>query len=325
MAAPVTRATAARRAGGALVAAVLLLAGCTGRVGVVTMAPSQPPHTSPPPTVGTTTANQAAARVEADRIITTFRPPVGAVRLAGRPAGADLPAYGVAGPGAADMVDRTGWWQAPGPATSVLAWITAHAPRGTTSGGTSESGDPGPRSYGVEYDWPPAAPLQGRQLLVTVSQSRTGTVIRVDAQVTYLPARPAASLVPPAATALSVRMVPFASGPSLTPSRKRYGPTEVTDPSRVAAVVALVNEAPMELPAMRFCPLMIVNGGDLSITFTAGAGGPTVATATITFMGCQGLVVTVTVTGTAPVALQGDTSTANRIIDLLGLGWPHQP
>jgi hypothetical protein len=332
----VTRPATGRRrvlAGAALVAA-LLLAGCarpqSGVVAMATPAPSgsaspAPAGSATPALAGTTAANQAAARAEAGRILAAFRAPTGAVHLAGQPADAGPLDNGTQQPGTPNLVIRTGWWRLRGPATGTLAWITAHAPGGATQDatfGSSQRGDPSATTSGVGFGWPATGPLVERDLLVNVAQAGADTVIRVDAQVTFLPARPAASLVPPTATALTVRMVPRASGPDLTPSRKRYGPTEVTDPSRVAAVAALVNKAPMELPGERFCPIMVANGGDLSITFTAGAGGPAVATATINFMGCEAL--TVTVSGTDPVVLTADGSTVDRIIDLLGLGWPHQ-
>lgn len=314
-----------RALAGVLVTATLLLAGCAGRTGVVTTAPPRPSGTPPAPPAGTTGANRAAAGAEAVRIIASFRAPTGAAHLVTRPPDAGPLATTAEQPGTPNLVVRTGWWRLRGAATGTLAWIVAHAPPGAVEDGSfsgGQDGDPGQTTRGVSFGWPARGPLPGRELVVDVAQAGADTVIRVDAQVTYLPARPADSLVPATATALSVRMVPVASGSPPTASRKRYGPTEVTDPARVAAVIALVNSAPMELPGERFCPLMIADGGDMSVTFTAGTGGPTVATAEIMFMGCEGF--RVTVTGTDPVALTGGRATADRIIDLLGLGWPHQ-
>src|SRR5262249_2052696 len=124
------------------------------------------------------------------------------------------------------------------------------------------------------------------------------------------------------ATAVTVRMTPEPSAPTWRPTGVRYGPTTVVDPARVAKVAALFNTARMTLP-VRFmsCPIAFVDGGRMTLTFT-NADGRAVATAGIGLNGGRGLAVQVT--GGSSAGMEGGESTADAVIDVLGLGWPHQ-
>lgn len=205
----------------------------------------------------------------------------------------------------------------------ALGWIGAHAPAGTTTQDIGSTSGKPPIVSIIEIDWPDTAQLGQRTLMVGVEQVGAVTLVRDWAVVVYLPVRPPDSLVPATATAVTVRMTPEASGFPLTASRVRYGPTPVGAPARVAKVAALFNMAQMLLPGPWVsCPIMIDNGGGMTLTFTAGRGGRTVAEAEITLTGCR--VLSVQVTGGGSATLGGGESTADAVIDILGLGWPHQ-
>src|SRR6185437_9209503 len=122
----------------------------------------------------------------------------------------------------------------------VLAWIRAHLPPGFTPAGTGV----GTRS-GSEW-WTrvfalPAVPdvLTQRELVVLAVRSGSQSAIRVDAQVVWLPARPVAERVPPAARVLTVTPV-FGFNPAPRARRLDRAFT-VTDPATVARIAAVVN------------------------------------------------------------------------------------
>jgi hypothetical protein len=50
--------------------------------------------------------------------------------------------------------------------------------------------------------------LLQRTLLISVASASGQTVIRVDAQVTWLPAKPASERIPPAATVVTITEIP---------------------------------------------------------------------------------------------------------------------
>ncbi len=298
------------------VAGLVLLAGCTRTSGSAPAA-----HTAPPSAPASTAQNKVAAEADAGRMMAAFPAPPGAVQLARQPAGAEEMArleYALVTP---DLVTRTEWWRVDGTAPWVaLLWVNSHAPAGTTTQDMGTATDVHTvTTSGI--DWPDTGQLVGRQLLVSVEQAGHDTLIRARAEVAYLPVRPPDSLIPPTATAVSIKMTPWGMLPGNQPPH-HYGPAEVTDPARAAKVVALVNALPTYLSGPRSCPAEFPDRGTMSITFTAGADGPTVALVSLDLSNCVGAGVAVTDGSTAE--LWADTGTADQIIALLGLPWSAQ-
>lgn len=265
-------------------------------------------------------SNERAAQVEADRILSVFDPPAGATRLSAAPTSAPILAEPLGGiPGTPDLVDRAAWWTVRGDAATVLAAIVAHRPDGSVSDQSFDYSDPTQHVFGDAFDWP-AVPdvLDERQMQVAVVQKGAETAIRVDAVVTYLPPRPADAHVPPSATTLTVRMTARTYNPPT--AADLYGPVLVTDQDKVAKVAAVVNTAQVPMEGRHGCP-NAAGTGSMTLDF-AGPDGAPVATVEIGLVGCGGI--TVTLPDGRHFDLAGDADQVDRIITLLGLGWPKQ-
>ena len=170
-----------------------------------------------------TTAHQAAAtaqspkqRAEADAaaILAGFVVPPGARKLPGPPPGQANELRDITGSSASpDWIDKTGFWQVKGDPQQVLAWTASHVGRSHTTGGLTTNLPVSGRPETVwerDYALPPVPAVEDtRELTVEVADADNGqTAIRVDAQVTWLPARQASETVPAAATAITLSVIP---------------------------------------------------------------------------------------------------------------------
>jgi hypothetical protein len=218
-------------------------------------------------------------------------------------------------PGTPDLVDKAEWFIAPGTPQSVLAWEAGHLSRRFTSSGGGTGSGPGFKVWSQSFSLPDIpAVLDSRGLLVTVVQDGDKTAIRVDAQVTWQPARPATERVPAAAHAVTVSMdVGMNQGGKQPPK-----PVTITDPARVRALTALINGLAPFPPGMFSCPADF--GAELVLTFRAGPGTPGLAVATVDLAGCDG--VDLTIGGKSQPALAGPgTDTGPQILKTAGLPW----
>jgi hypothetical protein len=123
------------RTGGlaSLVAVLLLLLG-----GAVWFA-----HAVPHPSAA---ANQAAARQTAMRLLSDVRLPAGAMRTSGDPGASGWLRASVAGaPATPDLFDFHRFWRLAGDPHTVIQWIEAHRPRGSTISTTGSGGQYGRR------------------------------------------------------------------------------------------------------------------------------------------------------------------------------------
>jgi hypothetical protein len=256
------------------------------------------------------------AVADADAILASFAVPPGARKLSGAP----TVEKGVLTrppqvPETPDLVDKAEWWIAPGTPQSVLAWEAKHLSHRFSTSGTGASSGPGFRTWTQISSLPEiAAVLDSRELLVTVVQDGDTTAIRVDAQVTWQPARPASEKVPATAQAVTISMdLGQNQGGKRPPT-----PVTITDPARVSELKALINGLALFPPAMYSCPADF--GGDLVLTFRAGPRTPALAVATVDFGGCDS--VDLTINGKSQPALAGPgTDNGPRILKTAGLPW----
>ena len=137
-----------------------------------------------------------------------------------------------------------------------------------------------------DYVLPPVPAVEDtRELTVEVADAGNGqTAIRVDAQVTWLPAREASEMVPAAATAIAMSVIP---DPNL--NRKPPQPVTITSPEAVRRIIAMVNSLPVFPPGPRECGPGGVPGGvaALVLTFLAAPQGRVLATAYVSREGCE--------------------------------------
>lgn len=275
------------RLAGALLAAALTLTGC---------AVAHPPATAASHAAAATAHRPAATalppsqRAEADAaaILAAFVVPPGARKLPGPPTGQASQLKDTAGsPASPNLIDKAGFWQVKGDPRQVLAWTAGHVGRSHTDGGLVTSLPVPGRPETVwerDYALPPVPGVEDtRQLAVEVADAGGGqAAIRVDAQVTWLPARQVSQMVPAAATAVTLSMIP---DPRL--SKKPPQSAAGTSPAAVRRITAMVNALPVFPPGQRECGLGMGEVEALVLTFLSAPRGRVLATAYLSTEGCQ--------------------------------------
>jgi hypothetical protein len=277
-------------------------------------------------------AQQAAA--DADRLLAAFPPPPGAVKTG--PLAVSWLAKPPETTTSPDLVTRTSWWRAPGQPDAVLSWIRAHVPSGFTFSGpgylTREFRPPfvppavkpwkplPPNSKSIlmrwyQYSKPPVpGVLSERWLLVSAAAYGTNQIaIRVDSEVTWLPAKPAGERIP--VTAKVVIVVPL---PGPGPASAYNTPVTITDPAKVAKIADAVNGLPVFPRGVMSCPADF--GGGLRLTFRATLGGPTLAVVTADTSGCGG--VEVSIGGRPMLTLSQASTLVKQVTAVTGPRWP---
>src|SRR5579871_738556 len=287
-------------------------------------------HADParPGAVASAAAGSPRQRADADaaRIIASFPRPPRAVRT-GLIASLTAPGEGPAA--TPDVATATQWWRAPGRPQAVLAWIQAHVPAGFTLGGTgSGSYEPGPdapsQSWTDQFELPPVpGVLTERWLVVVVVADGDQTAIRADAQVVWLPARPAAERIPADARVVTITPV-FGLQP--VKRLERLDPVvTVTNPAKVAAIAAVIDDLPLFPLGAFSCPADF--GASMKLTFRTSRDGPVVARLTAEYGGCG--TVSVSIDGRSLPALSDYTGAGQqlqqRVLAIAGARWPYRP
>lgn len=224
----------------------------------------------------------ALASLYAGSLLCDFAVPPGARRLAHVPdAGDGFLKQPLPQPGFLYEVGRVQSWQVPGSPQGVLAWEIRHLPHALAAG---------------------------------AGNGRTDMEVMVS--VGWIPPRPAAEVVPPAAQAVTIAVKPDINLHITPPA-----PVTVTDPAQVRRIVALVDGLPLSPPPGDFnCPFD--GSASLVLTFQAQPGGPALAVAEPDLEGCQWVSFTI---GGKPQpslgAVDGGLSFAASVARVAGLPW----
>jgi hypothetical protein len=309
--------------------ALIALAACGTQHAGTTGQPTGAARTARPAAAATAAASpRQRAEADAAHLMASFPRPPGAVRT-GLIASLVAPGEGAINP---DLVTVTRWWRAPGRPQAVLAWIRAHMPRELVLQGRSDGGTYNPRpsvdlpeSWIYQFGLPPVPNVLIQRWLVVllVPDGSDQTAIRVDAQVTWLPAKPAAERLPVGARAVTVTPV-FGLQPDVR--RERLDPAfTVTDRARVARIAALIDALPLFPPGEYSCPLE--TGAQMRLTFKTAPHGRVVARVIAPYGGCG--IVTLTVGDRSMPALTDETSTGQQlqqqVLAIAGVRWPYRP
>jgi len=288
---------------------MLLMAACAAMAAgcAATHTTTTGPVTEASQAAGSPTPRERAV-ADAAAILRAFVVPPGGQRLHTAPDALKVPITTLV---STTLVDRVSFWRAPGQPRAVLAWEQAHLPRRFTLG----DADFGPPSWDRTFSLAPVpGVLNARDLVVEVTGAGTGqTAIRVDAQVSWQPPRPAAERVPSAA-----RVVTITQLPSLDPhARRPPAPVTITGPAVVRRLAALVDSLQLStIGPDAPCPAAL--GGGLRLRFRARAGGPPLAVA-------QGPAacgtVRFSVGGKRQPALQLTDSFIPQVLKIAGLHW----
>ena len=278
--------------------------------------PARPGQPSPARAASTPSLMpQQRAEDDAASILKSFAVPPGARQVQSPPlVSGGVLRQPIQSPATSDLVDRAAWLIAPGSPSSVLGWEERHVPHEfTLTGSASSDGPPGIEPTRADmFSLPPVTGvLDSRQLIVEVVRDGGDTAIRVDAQVTWLPARGASEQVPARAKAVTIAMdIGLNQG-----SKKPPKPATITDPAKVRKLLALINGLPLPSPGIRNCPADF--GDTLTLTFRASPQGPPLAVATVELSGCQGVALTI---GSKPQPdLQGGIGP--QILQIAALPW----
>jgi hypothetical protein len=259
---------------------------------------------------------------DAAAILAAFVPPDGAVRLSSLPdLASELRQVGNAGVGN-NSVDDMSLWRVRMAPTDVLAWEVAHLPSrfstpNKAGSWDSESFGQDPVFYGADWSLAPfSGVLPDRQLHVAALDVQNGqTVIRVDADVTWLDPHPAADLLPAA-----VAVVTFTAVRGSTSNPPAPPPATITDPAMTRRVAAVLNGLPLQ-PGFDGIGCFSYSGQKLVLTFSARSGGPALAVATLDLgENCAG--VTLTIGSKPKPELVKDGTLAGELERAAGLHWP---
>jgi hypothetical protein len=309
----------------AVIGVVALLAGC----GTVSAGRPATPVTGVAAAARQTPQQRAVA--DAADLLASFVPPPDALRIGRAPV--SLLAKAPTVPASANVVSRAGWWQVAGQPRTVLAWIRAHRPAGSTDVGGGGVGKvvPGsgpPLTPGlpnnlqlsyVDFALPdaPGVLIDRTVIAAVVAEGRDRTAIGVYAQVLWLPARTAASLIP--AAARMVTITPLAG--HAPPARTDHQVT-ITDPALVEKIAAVVNVLPSDPPA-DWTECGPFPGPGMQLTFRAAAGGPALAVVTAHQELCP--LVSVVIGGKTAPQLDGAETLFQRVMTVAGFHWADFP
>jgi hypothetical protein len=283
---------------------------------------------------------QQQAKADAAAMLAAFVPPPGATRLSSAPASSGgILKHKAFTAGADDQLDDVSFWRVPASAGSVLAFEKAHLPHQFTLSSWGSVGDtfatptppkPGhpitssfqPRPIGNAYgawldSWTlPLVPgvIALRELTVEVTDpSSSVTYVRVDSNVAWIPARPASDKVPAGVTVVTITASPNMNHPEGTPA-----PVTVTDPAKVATIVALLDGLSLNTSGVHGCPAE--EGKGITLSFRAKPNGPVLAAASEPIPSCGS--VTFTIGGVQQPGLADWGTFASKVLAIAGVHWP---
>jgi hypothetical protein len=268
-----------------------------------------------PPSTPAEDPNHRLAVVEAARILTSFVPPAQAKPLDKAPAGTPAALDQLSHPATDNLIDSTRWWIVGGTPATFLDWTKTHRPSGATLFGSSYGHGPDainrPNLTYSFHEREPGAAL-GSQMLIQPATLPSGqTVVRIDAQVTWRPTRPATERIPATATTLTVVT---RTGLPPTPTTAA-APLVTNDPAVIKRVTDLLNALPATLPGFRSCPND--TGTRLILRFSTGQSDPVLGEADAAEGGCWP--VKVTIRGIPGPGLDGGPDLIRQIDATLGI------
>lgn len=209
------------------------------------------------------------AQIDAKQLLGRVRLPKGSTRVAGQPSG-DENLLGSPGESVGDpnLIDLHQFYVVTEDPTDVFAFVQSHRPAGSTlsGSGTGSSSGTTTNQWFVSYGWPPISTvLDTRTLVISIAPLVDGgSGIRVDAQVTWLPPKPAADLIGKGATVLTAVL-----SKGLNPGEAGHAPVTTTDPGKIEAIRNFINSLGVVPPGARMCPLDF--GQYLTISFAKSA------------------------------------------------------
>jgi hypothetical protein len=233
------------------------------------------PASTPKPT---SASNRSQAQTDASARLAALNLPPGAQRSGTEPAGGGSALANSAGtPATPNLVDDHAWWVIPGSPQSVVVYIGAHLPAGSTANLSGSGGSPQHVTV-AGFSWPAVTDvLSYRQLVVeAVSLPGGATGLRADAQVVWITPRPSAERIPAGVRRLTVSAHQF--------GKVVQAPFTVRSPRRLRRVIAVLDSLPLSPPGAYNCPADF--GLEIRIAFYGRHGGP-LAVSVVDPGGCE--------------------------------------
>ena len=162
----------------------------------------------------------------------------------------------------------------------------AFLPRGATATGRGSSNT---GMTEVDFSYPNSTLLDGRTLLYTMQRTAHGYTVRIDAQVTWVSAKPLASYVAPGASRVTVAF----TSPFNTFGPYRSHPVtgaSVTSPQAIQGITNAVNALRSSFLGVRMCPND--NGTTLTVAFWHSGAADPFAKVVVDRTGCGGATIT---------------------------------
>lgn len=272
-----------------LLAAALALSAC-GQAGGAGSRPLSPGRAVLTGTTGGSAGppdskRPAIARRAAERILEGVTLPAGSKTRAHPPSRFLRQAPSV--PGDPDLVDLHRFAVVDRSAHRLLAFLRAHPAPGATSSGSGEAGGRrGTYEWELSFSFPPVATVLDSRTLVesVVSLGAERSALRLDAQVTWLPAKPAADRIPADAKLLTAWL-----SKGLNPWQHGHRPVTTSDSSLVSRIRQDVNDLGVQAPGVYACPADF--GQVLHLVFRPKAGAAPLAVVLVDPAGCEGVTV----------------------------------
>ena len=225
------------------------------------------------------------ARSDAALLLTFIRLPPGSERVAREPSGdaglLSSPGETISG----NIVDLHRFYVVAEDPTHVDAFVMSHRPQGSTRAGYGTGGVYGDTDrWFVSYSWPPVKTLLNNRVLVisiaALTDDRSG--VRVDAEVTWLPAKPAGDIIPTGAKVLTAVL-----SAGLNPGETGHAPVTTTDPEKIEAIRDFINRLGVFPPGAWHCPADF--GQDLTISFATSPAATPFDVVVAGTSGCEGV------------------------------------
>lgn len=264
-------------------------------------------------------SREALARMEAVRLLSSLHLPPGSKESATAPAGSAVtlkePFTIAASP---DLVDLTRYYTVPLAPAAVVAWLKTRHPKEATLGGSGTvSGPGGTYAWELGLTWP-LAKVQPRTssssgqvidsagiAIEAISLSAGQSALRVDAEVTWLPAKNKADLVPFGMKLLTASVPGSKTAAVTTHSR-----------SVIERLRKAIDALPVASPGARSCPADLF-GHTVRLVFASHAGVAPAAVVQADESGCG--FVSIMVGGKTGRALSGGVGIFDLAARLLGI------
>jgi hypothetical protein len=226
---------------------------------------------------------QQAARAAAEQLLGKVVLPPGARPSPHEPAGdGGRLDFAPAAPADPNLVDLTRFAVVPGAPAQVGEWLSEHPAAGSTPYGHGTLESPAaPEVWWVAGSWPAAGDVLGTRVLAVSWTGLPGgrSAVRVDAEVTWLPAKPSGDRVPAGSTILTAVL-----SHGLNPGETGHPLTTTRDRAVIAAIRDKVDGLPVSSPGATSCPADF--GQTLTLAFYAHAGATPLAVVVADDGGC---------------------------------------